>query len=71
MLQIKDIKNSQVFWAKDPKTGKVHDFKAYGNPSVCDGKLVVECTDSGDYIYMFDENDADILFATEQEAEQA
>lgn len=69
MLQIKDIKNSQRFWGVDPKTNKVWDFKAWQNPFEQNGKLCIECTDAGDYIYVFDEDDAYMLFATEQEAE--
>lgn len=68
MLQIKDIKNSQVFWGLDPNTKKVWSFKAWQNPFKRDGKLWIECTDRGDYIYEFDEDDAQMLFATEQEA---
>lgn len=66
MLQIKDIKNSQYFWGKDPKTGTVHEFKAWQNPFMRGGKLWIECTDRGDYIYEFDENDAHMLYPTKE-----
>ncbi|UOL48793.1 hypothetical protein [Pseudomonas phage Astolliot] len=70
MLEIKDIKNSQRFWGKDPKDGKVWEFKAWQAPFERDGKLWIECTDAGDYIYEFDETDAYMLYATEQEANE-
>lgn len=71
MLNIKDIRNSQVFWGVDPKTNKVWDFKAWQNPFERDGKWWIECTDAGDYIYEFDENDSYMLYATKQEAKDA
>lgn len=66
MLSIKDIKNNQVFYGKDSK-GEYHDFKAWDDATFVDGKWIIDCTDSGDYCYTFDESDEYRLFAAEYE----
>ncbi|MND31791.1 hypothetical protein D3C80_223510 [compost metagenome] len=71
MLKVTDIKNGQVFWGVDPKTGKVWDFKAWQNPFERDGKWWIECTDAGDYIYEFNEDDAYMLYATKPDGIEA
>lgn len=69
MLKIKDIKNSQVFYGKDSK-GEYHSFKAWGDASCVNGVWEVECTDSGEYCYTFDETDEYTLYAAHYERRQ-
>lgn len=64
MLKIKDIKNSQVFYAID-NNGEPYSFKAWGSPVLVNGDWIVEATDSGDYSYTFSEEDEKILFLTD------
>ena len=64
MLKIKDIKNSQVFYAMD-NNGEPYSFKAWSDPTFVNDGWVVEATDCGDYSYTFDEEDEAILFLTD------
>lgn len=64
MLKIKDIKNSQVFYAMD-NNGEPYSFKAWANPLLVNDTWTVEATDCGDYSYTFAEEDEAILFLTD------
>lgn len=70
MLKIKDIKNAQVFYGKDSK-GEYHSFKAFGDAfyvaTSLQGTWCVECTDSGDYCYTFEEVSEEHLYPAEYE----
>lgn len=70
MLKIKDIKNAQVFYGK-ASDGSAYRFKAWGDARRHDGFWEVECTDLGDYCYTFNDSDEDILYATEEEVQNA
>lgn len=64
MIDIKSIKNAQVFYGKG-NDGSLYRFKAFGDAYQNEfGFWEIECTDIGDYIYIFDEGDNDILYAT-------
>lgn len=67
MLPIKDIKNSQVFYAKASDRSP-YSFKAWGDSYQCneDGLWTIECTDSGDYCYTFIQTDENILYPTKE-----
>lgn len=64
MLKIKDIKNSQTFYAMD-NNGEPYSFKAWSNPTIVDETWIVEATDCGDYCFTFTEEDEAILFLTD------
>ena len=64
MLKIREIKNSQVFYAMD-NNGEPYSFKAWGEPVSVNGIWTVDATDSGDYSYTFTEEDEVILFLTD------
>lgn len=66
MLKIKDIKNAQVFYGKDSK-GEYHDFKAFGDATFVNGSWAVDCTDSGDHCYTFEEVSEEHLYPAEYE----
>ena len=61
MISIKDIKNGEVFFGLC-SDGKFKDFKAWQDPWCELGVWKVECTDAGDYVFIFDETDQDVLF---------
>lgn len=63
MLEIKNIKNTQVFYGKS-KEGEPHRFKAFGDAFLSTQVWTVECTDEGDYIFRFNQDDQHILYPT-------
>lgn len=73
MLKVETILNRQRFYAKSTAVdAEVHDFVAYGYPyQDSQGIWHIDCTDSGDYCYTFNQNDEAMLYATEQEADNA
>lgn len=64
MLKIKNIKNNQIFYAMDDN-GEPYSFKAWADPMLISGVWTVDATDSGDYCYIFTEEDESILFTTD------
>lgn len=67
MINIKTIKNAQVFYGKS-KDGSHYRFKAFGDAYQNEfGFYEIECTDLGDFIYIFDDGDSDILYATKED----
>lgn len=64
MLKIKDIKIDQVFYGMSDN-GEPYKFKASYNPEMVNGVLRIEAEDSGNYAYLFYEEDEDILFLTD------
>lgn len=68
MIDIKSIKNAQVFYGKGAD-GSPYRFKAWGDAqqsSVNDGWFI-DCTDEGDYCYTFNQDDEHILYLTKED----
>lgn len=61
MLKIKDIKNSQIFYAADDN-GKPYSFKAWAAPMLVKNVWTVDAEDCGNYLFTFTEEDEGILF---------
>lgn len=64
MLKIKDIKNSQTFYAADDN-GEAYSFKAWAAPMIVNNVWTVDAEDSGNYLFTFTEEDESILFLTD------
>lgn len=64
MLKIKDIKNSQLFYAMDDN-GQPYGFKAWSAAMLVNGVWMVEGEDTGNYLFTFTEEDEPILFLTD------
>lgn len=64
MLKIKDIKNSQLFYAMDDN-GQTYSFKAWSGPVLVNGVWTVEGEDTGNYLFTSTEEDEPILFLTD------
>ena len=64
MLKIKDIKNSQLFYAMD-ENGDPYGFKAWSAPTLVNNVWTVDAEDMGNYCFIFTEEDEPILFLTD------
>lgn len=64
MLKIKELQRNQVFYGKDSK-GEPYRFKVWMYPTEDDGIWSVDCTDEGDFIFTFTEDDEPVLFLSE------
>lgn len=64
MLKIKDIKNSQVFYAMDDN-GEPYGFKAWSAPFLVNDVWMVDAEDAGNYLFTFTQEDESILFLTD------
>lgn len=64
MLKIKDIKNSQVFYAMDDN-GESYGFKAWSAPLLVNDVWRVDAEDAGNYLFTFTQEDESILFLTD------
>lgn len=64
MLKIKDLKTRQRFYAMD-SSGEPYGFTLYMEPMLINGVWTADCTDDGDYCYIFTEEDEAILFSTD------
>lgn len=64
MLKIKDIKNSQLFYAMDDN-GQPYGFKAWAAPMLVNKVWTVDAEDAGNYLFTFTEEDESILFLTD------
>lgn len=64
MLKIKDIKNSQVFYAMDDN-GEPYGFKAWSAPLLVNDVWMVDAEDAGNYLFTFTQEDESILFLTD------
>lgn len=64
MLKIKDIKNSQLFYAM-ADDGQPYGFKAWSAPILVNNVWTVDAEDTGNYLFTFTEEDEAILFLTD------
>lgn len=64
MLKIKEIKNSQLFYAMDDN-GQPYGFKAWSAPMLVNSVWTVDAEDTGNYLFTFTEEDEPILFLTD------